>query len=140
VRTPAGRGRARGFTLVESMVLLGIVVVFLSSLVGAQGHQARFVRERAREDAARRACAARLEALLADRSALAAGTRPVEVAGGPGSFLEGAAGEETVDLLEPGLYAVEVRVRWAAAGGEPRSVRLSTLVAGEGLAAGEGAR
>ncbi|MCK6480417.1 MAG: hypothetical protein L6R43_09790, partial [Planctomycetes bacterium] len=56
--------------------------------------------------------------------------RPLPAAGGPGSLLEAAEGEERVREVEPGLFEVEVRIAWPLPGGGRGESRLATLLAG----------
>ena len=85
------------------------------------------------EDAvAHRAAAARLEEVRAFGKTPPAGRHAIPLSPDVRDSLPTARAEETVREREPGLFAMEVTVSWSGAGGEPRSVVLSTLIAAAG--------
>lgn len=106
----------RGFTVLEIIVALAVVGLVATAVFVGEDSQLRQVSQSFGELELSRAASSRLERMGAPEP----GERAFEVE------VQGARGQETVRIVEPGLFEVTVEVRRGA-----EIVRLVTLVAEE---------
>ncbi len=123
------RRREGGWSYLEIVVSFTVLTVILGSLFVAQAREFRYLADAFDETTAERAAAARIETLLAGKAAPEAGTRALGPDPVLAEALPGVRLEEFVREVEPGLFSVEVRVRWGGAGREEHRVTLVSLVA-----------
>ncbi|MFQ5504550.1 MAG: hypothetical protein ACE5F1_07095 [Planctomycetota bacterium] len=120
--------RSAGHTLVEIACALAILGAVGSGLYAGEAGRTQALAMAYRQAVAERLAASRLEALLAgslDPGVMAFGIDPRAAA-----CLPGARAHQYVQLLEPGLYRVQVTVDWLLPGSKRRNkITLTTRIA-----------